>query len=237
MASAAQIAANQANARKSTGPKTDEGKARSSQNALKHGLCAERLLIDEEEREDWEALRADYADRLRPVGLAEARLAERIAQVAWRRERGSAMEAAAWRGHARGGWLIDRKDRGKQRWHEDSDPVVAARATPIMNGVMPELLRIALYEGRLTRELQRLKAELAQMQKARRDRAAFERVEAEWPALQRQADALADALMGRRPGSGASRPASTRLGSLSKAQPSQPLSRAIGFVPSAARKD
>ncbi len=199
MASAAQLAANQANARKSTGPKTDDGKAKSAQNALKHGLCAERLLIDEEEREEFEALRADYLERHRPAGLAEERLVERIVQLVWRRDRAGAMEAAAWRGYARGGWILDKKDRGKQRWHEDADPVVAARATPIMNGVLAELQRIALYEGRLTRELQRLKAELSEMQKERREQAAFAQVQAEWPELWRRSAALAEALRGRRP--------------------------------------
>lgn len=38
MATAKQIAANRANAQRSTGPRTAAGKARSSQNAFKHGL-------------------------------------------------------------------------------------------------------------------------------------------------------------------------------------------------------
>lgn len=38
MATAKQVAANQANAKRSTGPKTDAGKARSKRNAFKHGL-------------------------------------------------------------------------------------------------------------------------------------------------------------------------------------------------------
>ena len=42
MATAAQMAANQANSLKSTGPKTAAGKARSSQNAYKHGMRSER---------------------------------------------------------------------------------------------------------------------------------------------------------------------------------------------------
>lgn len=38
MASEKQIAANRANAKRSTGPKTELGKSRSSQNAFRHGL-------------------------------------------------------------------------------------------------------------------------------------------------------------------------------------------------------
>jgi hypothetical protein len=126
MASAAQVAANRANAQASTGPRSEEGKARSAQNALKHGLCAERLLLDGEEPEAWEALRADYLARLAPHGEAEERLAERIAQLAFRRERGSVAEAAAWRGYARGGSIDDK--RGEQRGDEERDPVVTPRS-------------------------------------------------------------------------------------------------------------
>jgi hypothetical protein len=50
-----QIASNQINARKSTGPTTPQGKARSRANALKHGLAAETLVID--------GLEADFIER------------------------------------------------------------------------------------------------------------------------------------------------------------------------------
>ena len=48
---------NQRNARLSTGPRTAEGKAASSQNRLAHGLCASSLLFRGESAEDFEALR------------------------------------------------------------------------------------------------------------------------------------------------------------------------------------
>ncbi len=44
MASAAQIEANRLNAQKSTGPRTDKGKARARLNALKHGMTARTIM-------------------------------------------------------------------------------------------------------------------------------------------------------------------------------------------------
>ncbi len=51
MASPAQIQANQANARRSTGPRTDQGKDASRRNALTHGMAARTLVLPDEEAE------------------------------------------------------------------------------------------------------------------------------------------------------------------------------------------
>ena len=72
--------------------------------------------------------------------------------------------------------------------------------------MLAELQRITVYEGRMTRELQRLKAELAEMQKERRNRATAERLAALEPELQARAEALADALLGVRPAAPAEAP-------------------------------
>jgi hypothetical protein len=50
MVTTAQVLANLHNSRKSTGPKTDEGKAAVSQNAVKHGLFAESVINGENEQ-------------------------------------------------------------------------------------------------------------------------------------------------------------------------------------------
>ena len=49
MSSPAQIQANQVNCRRSTGPKTDAGKRKASQNAYKHGLRVDRDKLLREE--------------------------------------------------------------------------------------------------------------------------------------------------------------------------------------------
>ena len=48
--SPARLAANRANALRSSGPKTEEGKAKSRANAMKHGLCAEILRTPDEDK-------------------------------------------------------------------------------------------------------------------------------------------------------------------------------------------
>jgi hypothetical protein len=51
MALAKQIEANRANAKKSTGPKSEAGKAISRQNALAHGLTGPQVVVTHGEAE------------------------------------------------------------------------------------------------------------------------------------------------------------------------------------------
>ncbi|MHC4205903.1 MAG: hypothetical protein ACYSTT_14735, partial [Planctomycetota bacterium] len=66
MATTAQILANRLNACKSTGPKTDKGKASVSKNAVKHGLFAESVIKGENEA-DYEAFHDNLLTELKPV--------------------------------------------------------------------------------------------------------------------------------------------------------------------------
>ena len=71
MATQRQIEANRRNAQRSTGPTTPEGKARSAQNSLTHGLTAASVVISIEDRGDYEELRARLIAEHKPVGTQE----------------------------------------------------------------------------------------------------------------------------------------------------------------------
>ena len=77
--SRAKIEANRSNALRSTGPRTAEGKARSSMNALKHGLLSPKLsLIFRERPEDLVAFHDALYGHLDPVGALEEAIVHRI---------------------------------------------------------------------------------------------------------------------------------------------------------------
>jgi hypothetical protein len=94
MTSAAQVLGNRSNARKSTGPRTPEGKAAASQNAVKHGLLAEQVVIQGEDPEEFDLYRAGMLAELAPVGAVEAMLAERAVSLAWRLRRAERLQSA-----------------------------------------------------------------------------------------------------------------------------------------------
>jgi hypothetical protein len=92
MSTQAQILANQANAQLSTGPRTAEGKAASSQNNLRHGLTGPFLILRWEKKEQYEQLRADLLAEHQPTTLTEQMLVEDMAQSHWLRKRAITMQ-------------------------------------------------------------------------------------------------------------------------------------------------
>ena len=95
MATTAQVFANQANAKHSTGPVTPEGKSRASQNATALGLFSASAFIRADEQETYEEFRAGWNARLVPDGPLEETLAGELVQAAWRLRRCTLLETAA----------------------------------------------------------------------------------------------------------------------------------------------
>ena len=92
------MAANRANAQKSTGPKTREGRAASRMNALKHGLLSQEVLICSPHRYESEAelfaLHDRFWNELQPMGPLELMLCDQIVTTHWRLRRVLAAESA-----------------------------------------------------------------------------------------------------------------------------------------------
>ncbi len=87
MTSSRQIEANRRNARKNTGPITEEGKQRSRCNALRHGLTAETVIGTLEDAEDYQAFEATIIADYDAQSAVERELVLRLASLLWRLRR------------------------------------------------------------------------------------------------------------------------------------------------------
>jgi hypothetical protein len=92
MTSFRQIEANRRNARKSTGPVTEEGKQRSRCNAVRHGLTAETVIGALEDAEDYKAFEATIVADYDAQSAVERELVLRLASLLWRLRRATTME-------------------------------------------------------------------------------------------------------------------------------------------------
>ena len=92
MLSEKQLAANRANAQKSSGPRTEEGKQRSARNALRHGLTAHVTVMTDADRKAQEAFCLPIIEELDPQSPNELQLAQAYANLQWRINRLAAIE-------------------------------------------------------------------------------------------------------------------------------------------------
>ncbi len=162
MASKKQIEANRRNSKRSTVPKTPEGKARSAQNAIKHGLTSRRVLLPDEDQDAYmEYLMATMAE-LEPLGNLETLLARRSCDVMWRLNRCAGIEVQL---------LV--RSQGQERRAAlglETEPVELGEANwgAAFAGEQA-LTRLQRYESALQRNLDRTLKQLRQMQALRKE--------------------------------------------------------------------
>jgi hypothetical protein len=85
---------NRANSQHSTGPRTAEGKARASMNALKHGMFAGEVVLPGEDPQAFQQLTDSYARECRAETSEELSIVHDIVSARWRARRISARETA-----------------------------------------------------------------------------------------------------------------------------------------------
>ncbi|MBL8216202.1 MAG: hypothetical protein JNK87_36115 [Bryobacterales bacterium] len=148
MSTAAQIAANQANAQHSTGPQTAAGKASTAQNARKHGLSSKSFVILPGQEEAFTEFEAGLLEEFQPEGIYQGILFKEILHAAWNLERCHNAEAQL---HA-----------------EAADPNI----DPLLVEANASKLRlIALYASRAERSLAKAAKELRRLRTEARYRA------------------------------------------------------------------
>ena len=99
MSSLRKIESARANGARSHGPATPEGKARSAQNAMRHGLLARHIMLDNEGREGFDALFELHLERLQPADGVEFGFVEEMVSSYWRMRRAWAIETRLMQKH------------------------------------------------------------------------------------------------------------------------------------------
>jgi hypothetical protein len=89
-----QIESNRRNAQRSSGPKTPDGKARSSQNAVRHGLTAETVIGPLEDPADYRAFEQAVTSAYDAETAVERELVLRLASLLWRLRRATSVETS-----------------------------------------------------------------------------------------------------------------------------------------------
>ncbi|MHC4444748.1 MAG: hypothetical protein ACYTF1_19070 [Planctomycetota bacterium] len=156
-----QLQANRHNAQKSTGPKTPEGKARSSQNALKHGLLARQILLNDddpnENPEDFQQLLSDLVDELQPAGRRQSLCVQRIAVCYWRLRRAYRFEAQS----------LKRQRQEEFSPFEELAQTVAGRNPQPFARILPyehQMKLLVRYETMIDRQLNKAMTQLQKLQ-------------------------------------------------------------------------
>jgi len=144
-------AINRQNSQHSTGPRTEAGKQRSSQNALTHGLTARTALLSTEDPAEFERHVAGFFDEYKPANGTEIQLVQELADTSWRLNRIPLLETQ----------LLDRAmTPPSEQSAIDFDIVDAHRA----------IATLGLHGARLSRQFQKALEQLREIQRTRLQR-------------------------------------------------------------------
>jgi hypothetical protein len=156
-----------------TGPRTVEGKERSSRNAIKHGIFSKHLFLDDECRADFDKLHQGLREDFQPEGVMEQLLVEQLAITFLRWRRMLAAESVMFARSPASDLESVKGDMGRLREalkkiesanmnFTDFGPPSSLLPPP------PDLDRIVRYESHLSREFDRKLSQLERLQRARR---------------------------------------------------------------------
>jgi hypothetical protein len=173
MTSQKQVEANRANAQKSTGPNTPEGKSKSRLNAVRDNITGQITTLSDADRAIFETLKAEHVASLAPETVSELKLAHAIAWDTWRLDRLRAAEMNIF------ALAAENLNADPDAEEAETDHELNS-ATSHANVYLTQARRLeltSLYEQRMTRSLHRNRAELHDLQVARRNNYEIDRKE------------------------------------------------------------
>ena len=162
----AQIRANRNNAKKSTGPRTEEGKTRVAKNALKHGLLARDTVLPGEDPAEFDSQLLALEADIQPANSLEFELVRQIANAQWRMRRLTRLEtgfiAAA----------VAEKRRLTEKYRPENLRPGYDGETQLLGSAMLDrtlaFVHLARYDGHLSRRFFRAVKQLSDLRRDER---------------------------------------------------------------------
>jgi hypothetical protein len=159
MSSKAKSESARINGAKSRGPVTPEGRARSSQNALRHGLSSAVVVLPHEDRAQFEQLRDSYMESFQPADQPQHDLIETMAAARWRLNRLLEIEAKLFEKE-----MVLRDDDMEKELSNMTEVEKLAWVFDHMANHSKSLAMQIRYEGSLNRSYERAFKQLQQLQ-------------------------------------------------------------------------
>ena len=158
--SEAQIAANRNNSKHSSGPKSERGKHRSSQNAMRHGLTGRIVVLPHEDMEVFKAFSKEIVESLNANSPMERQCAQAIADAQWRLNRARTFED---------GMIALGHFEAEGNFTADSPEIHAAlTAAKVFRDRSKDFANLALYEQRIGKAQKEAFRQLYDLQERRK---------------------------------------------------------------------
>ena len=162
MATLKQIQANRANAEKSTGPRTEAGKAASASNARKHGCYSSFLVLEGQDQEKYNQILEEFMRDLQPRDIRERNLVEMMAIEWWH------LGQCEFMGHC----FFSNQRKIEQEHHKDWDEMTPEEqlqwtGEDVAFYHLKDMLRISELKNRVNRNYHRASREFDRFREAR----------------------------------------------------------------------
>jgi hypothetical protein len=149
----AKLAANRANSKKSTGPRTGKGKQAVGRNGVTHGLFCRDVVLPGEDEAEFQQLREEFFDAIVPRNILERMLVDRIVVANWQLARLNTMQK----------YTVDQRTESRREYDDNWTEKTLLHAS--LDYLAEENEKITRHQQRLERSIYRAMKELRELRK------------------------------------------------------------------------